>query len=433
MVINIKADINIITPTDDDYVPCLTASPSLSLLAYVDPNRIPLHLICGPSCYIESTHPESALWLKQTFSAGFPESSTLASGYGTSTAPPDVIFPVQSSIGLLLKVDRVYGSAPTSIENARITELLVYATISPVGHDLSVSPTYQRASTSATKLVSNLTVTTFLALPLSSDLVYQPSISQAPTSVPDTLAETEPLNTSFSGKDRLSTLFDEASDRRKKARRKGGQSISVAASRGAAAPRLSLPAVKIEEEEDAASVTTPVVESSRPASRRSLNGNSIAPVQQRSIRPTVGHAEQVTTPDTDAFMDTTFEARNKTAISRMVMAGMRMYGLQQQRKRSTANNTAKVESFVMNLTQVEADTPGHDQAEVDVEDAETKAARDAEFKGVYHQAYKAAMFTFVSHTREIDRMPDADGRDREIRLMRNCSRPTRSETWSIGY
>jgi hypothetical protein len=79
----------------------------------------------------------------------------------------------------------------------------------------------------------------------------------------------------------------------------------------------------------------------------------------------------------------TTSSRNKEALSRVVMAALRMHGLQQRKK-----NRSRRESIA----------PGaEDGRDVDAETAAEDAAKDEEYKGMYHQTYKGAAFAFVSH------------------------------------
>jgi hypothetical protein len=84
--------------------------------------------------------------------------------------------------------------------------------------------------------------------------------------------------------------------------------------------------------------------------------------------------------------EATTESRNKEALSKVVMAAMRMYGLQQRKK-----NRSRRASMA----------PGMEDSqqfndEVTVEDA----AKDEEYKLVYHQTYKGAAFALRKHIAE---------------------------------
>jgi hypothetical protein len=77
----------------------------------------------------------------------------------------------------------------------------------------------------------------------------------------------------------------------------------------------------------------------------------------------------------------TIETRNKEALSRVVMAAMRMHGLQQRKKnRSRRGSAAPAVEAVSKLTE---------------EAAAEEVAKDEEFKLIYHQTYKSAALALV--------------------------------------
>jgi hypothetical protein len=76
------------------------------------------------------------------------------------------------------------------------------------------------------------------------------------------------------------------------------------------------------------------------------------------------------------------EARNKDTISRLVMAGLRLYGFQPRKKPSHSRR----------VSEVNAQAPKSGGESLTQEDAE----RDEEYKLIYHQAYKGTVFAFVS-------------------------------------
>lgn len=336
--------------------------------------------------------------MQHLFADGFPKVHASSDDVYGQLRPPDNDddFPIQSAVGILLKVEDAQSTVEPS-ESLRITELLIYAIKSAAGFVVFDESQTAEGLSSSNRNDERIA---FFALPLSSDLLYIPPVPKSLTDEPEKEQSGGPLSASSGGKDRLSTLFDEASDRRKKARRKGGQSIGLAASRGAAAPRLSNPAIKIEEDDSAVitakftkatSLALDVVsQSSRPASRKSM---SIAPAPRRPLSAGANEVEDAYTAETgtdpDVFIDTSFEARNKAAISRTVMACMRMHGFQQQKRRSTTATDTKIEEHDGDTD----DLPG----DAVTENADLRATKDAEFKALYHQAYKGAVFAFVSH------------------------------------
>jgi len=76
----------------------------------------------------------------------------------------------------------------------------------------------------------------------------------------------------------------------------------------------------------------------------------------------------------------TVESKNKDAISRVVMAGMRLYGYQQRKKTNRSRRRSA--------------SPSIRDAEAEQESEE--AAKDEEYKLVYHQTHRGAVFAFRS-------------------------------------
>ena len=233
------------------------------------------------------------------------------------------------------------------------------------------------------------------ALPLSSELLYKSSLYPS-VSVPQGearfLASVEDAQTPYlplQKRDRLGLMFEEATDRGKKARRRGGQSISLVASKSSGAPNpphvraLGDKAIRNEEDqhkEDTLDLTMgpkavvlPMDHKngfSKPASTR----DKVPPL----LRPTVS-SENV--DSLGVFQDKTFEARNKQSVSRIVMAGLRMHGLQQEKRVTALHKAGSGESKPSSL-------PEQEDGREDTE--------NSEFKSVYHQTYKATLFAFVS-------------------------------------
>jgi hypothetical protein len=78
----------------------------------------------------------------------------------------------------------------------------------------------------------------------------------------------------------------------------------------------------------------------------------------------------------------TTESRNKEALSRVVMAAMRMHGMQQRKKNRSRRASV---------------APGvEDSQEPIAKTAAEEAVKDEEYKLMYHQTYKGAAFAFVS-------------------------------------
>jgi hypothetical protein len=82
-----------------------------------------------------------------------------------------------------------------------------------------------------------------------------------------------------------------------------------------------------------------------------------------------------------------FDADNKNALSRLIMAGMRMYGLQ-QRKKPTASTGSRAASETPSTNAPTASTCQPQPGQPKDED---------QYKLVYHQTLKAASFALRAH------------------------------------
>lgn len=191
---------------------------------------------------------------------------------------------------------------------------------------------------------------------------------------------------------RLLHLFEDATYQRKQLRRRGGEGVSKAMAR-LDSPTLHLESQrasnvegptpdsqvhlnarkKFREKGLSRSSSTPSTSQIDPSWLNSMtlhNGIDI----QSSVRggESVGALEQIPTIPTDI---NSFEDQNKSALTRIIMAGMRIYGLQQRRK------SVKLQTDF----ELGADSTSTDKS---------VTRGDDEYKMVYHQTLKAATFTF---------------------------------------
>jgi hypothetical protein len=208
----------------------------------------------------------------------------------------------------------------------------------------------------------------------------------------------------------VSGVFDEATERKRKARRKGGEGVAAAAA----------------QQNDGINVLVGHKKSKAPAKSKAQTISQIAPKQlmeqnststlhrSHSRRESISsHAHEQPrrilsrspsiTSDTRPASRTgalegmnkrsslsrvsslnetaTTEERNKDAISRLVMAGMRLYGLQ-QRKRT--NHSRRISEINIQMSVNSSDAT-----------AKEDATKDEEYKLIYHQTYKGTVFAFV--------------------------------------
>ncbi len=175
-------------------------------------------------------------------------------------------------------------------------------------------------------------------------------------------------------------VFDEAAERRKKARSKGGQGVA------AAAASRSGPCVPSLQHRRNTSNSQNVPVQSRPLSRSSSVASprpatAAQPPQSRSSLSQMQNVDM-------SLKDASVEAKNKDVISRIVMAGMRLYGLSQQKGRKTHDDASSAS-----------------QRDLAVErDTDTDRGEE-EYKYVYHQTFKGTCFAFRTTTTSQDLLP----------------------------
>jgi hypothetical protein len=296
-------------------------------------------------------------------------------------------------------------SAEEDAQKPRVSEILFYGTIAPpTARTLPTPPSSSPEHDDAQ--ADRLPELRVHALPLSSELLYQqaassvlplspaPSISDAHTHVEAQFLPS-PLHahTAPGSPKRRRDIFEEATIATKKARGKGGVGIAAAAARGTDSqlPLAHRKSLSIDTK------TLPYPDGrppsansalSRPTSRHLSRSPSISsdtrPLSHKG--PPDGHTKRSTLSQVATIPiqpeEPTTESRNKEALSRVVMAAMRMHGLQQRKK--TRSRRASVAPGVEESQNLSRETEAEE------------AAKDEEFKLMYHQTYKGAAFALVS-------------------------------------
>ena len=298
----------------------------------------------------------------------------------------------------------------------RISELLIYAAVPrEVRSDQVGILTPPRSSSPAIDLdtlengnSSPVKVARLYALPLSLDPYHHFSNAQGPQSPPaDDLAEgfgqflpCDIVNDSVGNpsqrkRQKLDHLFEDATQQRKRVKRRGGESVAKAMAYLDTAPKGSLETISgtINSIESGSNSPITMAPSRRGHSRnlgmtrtRSLGSlrdleqsrpsstGSITALKRSSLRrvASVG-VFQSSSPIPE--VTNSIEQQNKKALARVVMAGMRMYGLQQRTKPVNPRAASEAPSIVpLDLAATAAN--------VDEDD----------YKLVYHQTYKAVSF-----------------------------------------
>ena len=352
-----------------------------------------MYLAAGPSYNVWTTSLTTEAWFSSTLLSTPAADSTT----NTKTATDDIATQdwlafarAQSPIGILMKFE---DETPAS-SGPRITEILFYGTVAlPSTSPASLLTPPSSSPRLAEDQPETLPKLHVYALPFSSDLLYtQPALQEAPPSprrtTPERNIDPEPhflpatriSAPKFSSPKQKRDIFEEATQARKKARAIDGE----VSQQHSSAHRKSL------------SIDTKAMYSydSRPKSANGLPQSrhlSRSPSISFDIRP----LSRKGTSDTNARRSTlsqvatvplrpeepTLESRNKEALSRVVMAAMRMQGLQQRKKSKSRRGSAA--------------TDAEDQARLGEETAAEEAAKEEEYKQIYHQTYEAAIFTLV--------------------------------------
>lgn len=389
----------------------LSSSAELRFLSFVDPAGIPLHLAAGPSLGVWTTSEDTEAWLYDTIIGDDIAGRASTDGAGPPRDPWWCRVGGQSDRGILLGVDQ--GTVSDGQVGPKITEFLLYATMGVNQIGTMAFPTPPASSSPSPDASGHdvlpepaVSQARIYALPLSCELLHRYDLSQAPQSpLPESakdghgqflqplVDDHNPQLGASQKRSRISSLFEDATQRQKKVRRKGGVSISEVMAgfeRTPSSHAHGLSTLKRSPEEDAASLAngnpqetqTQRVSLSRSASAASLGARrpssrgAIADGKTSSLR----RVASIATMDNMSPMpegEISIEQQNKNALSRLVMAGMRIYGLQQRKKASRSRAVSEA-----------ASSTGITQDPAQIQEA------DDEYKLVYHQAFKAASFTF---------------------------------------
>ena len=303
-------------------------------------------------------------------------------------------------MGILVAVEagsKTYNGTP------RITELLLVASRSHLvlGQRLPTPPASSPFEVAVDAGTSDAHVLQVLALAISSDLLLPANLPSPPISpaledcetipaifLPQSLLQaSETIHEPPTKKQKTATSsLDQAKARRDVARRVGGESISAAA---AAAAKPDLSHRRISSNTNTPLQTRPLsrspsIASSRPGSVRVPNPVESKPSTLSRMQSLSGIPVEAT-PEATVAANT--ETKNKDAIARVVMAGMRLYGLSQSNR--------KIRDKQQRSGSASPAVPVEDSMTPEALEAERK--NDEEYKAVYHQVYKGVCFTFRAH------------------------------------
>ncbi|GAB7327390.1 hypothetical protein MBLNU13_g11256t3 [Cladosporium sp. NU13] len=374
---------DVVLSTPSAYDSPLPKNAALQFLSVVDVAQLPIHIFLTQQYNVSTTNVAAQRYFERILLA-CPEEEHEE---WWNTAQPE------SPLGILVGVE---VDKRTDNGRPRITELLLVASRAhaSIGQRLPTPP-----ASSPFELGVNAhdePTLHVLALAISSDLLIPADLPSPPLS--PALDDGEPIPAIFlpqnlgvlretvhepptKKRKTAESSLDAAATRRIAARRGGGESVSAAA---APKPDLS-------HRRTSSNANTPI--QTRPLSRSpSLAGSrpgSVRGAHPLESKPsTLNRVQSISGLPTKAAPETTVEAnieiKNKDSIARVVMAGMRLYGLSQSDRKLRGKQQRSGSA-----------SPAQETATPDELEAERKM--DEQYKAVYHQVYKGVCFAFRAH------------------------------------
>lgn len=415
----------------------------LRFLSLVDVATVPLHLAAGPSLNVW-THSEST---ERWFSECLLDDWDLEHETAMETKEAWWLRSVpQSDCGILLKVEEETGSAAY-----KMTEILIYAAVCKELEPSGVLPTPPGSSSLGAdpdlSIDRSVEVTRYIkiyALPLSSGtcahanggefLEALASHSKINDSEARFLPKNAPTISVPNGKrQKISSVFEDATHQRKRLLGHGGDRVSraMAEINSFIPSRDILKSSALEDVNQSLSTSQMKGISHKDARRENLSRSSSAtslrsaessrPPSRRGAlmrgkRSSLHRVESIlsTCEASHVLTANTVEQQNKSALTRIVMTGMRMYGIQQKKK----SVNLQIEAEIEHASNRES---GHQPEEED------------EYKLIYHQTFKAASFTFRAHIAQeiINQEAMRDIVDRLLSLF--CNDPLTVHTTSNTF
>lgn len=387
-------DIGFSTPHGTS-APAITAT-SLRFLSTVDTAKIPLYLAAGPSYDVWTTSEAAEAWFESIL---LSQPTTSASNDGTQEWW--TLARAQSPIGILVQIQgsKVEASKP------KVTEILFYGTISATSA-VEGPPSPSSSHDTPNAWIGLLPELRVHALPLSSDLLYQNPSVLPPSPVPSTADPTVEIDAQYlhpvlqhhivpTSPKRKRDLFEEATLAKRKGKGKQEGGIAAAAARATEAQRPYAHRKSISTDSKASPFPDPRPSSahgalSRPASRQLSRSPSVAsdirPTSRKDALDAPGRRSHLSRVDTISSQsaEPTTESRNKEALTKVVMAAMRMHGLQQRKKIKSGRASM---------------APGMEESQPALEEPTAEdTAKDEEYKQIYHQTYRGAVLALVRIT-----------------------------------
>ena len=375
--------------------PRVPRAATVNYVGTIDPCLVPLHVIAGPALQVYTGNEDTETWILSRLLSDLPSNGDTAF---SSTW--------QSGAAALLKVnEQRNGQADGQADGPEITELLLFASRSgsSASKDAAMLTPPRSSSPDITEEPVPFEGGSFaarikiFALPLSSGIGYHAaSLPDPPTPPPEAPLEEEvgmflPLDAAILNdprkRKRLDSLFEDATKKIKRAKRRGGETVAKIMA------KLERPATSSSEMSQIAEKSHPEMlvrkRPKGPAGAHLARSQSIGSLRDlansrpvsRGDPPANGHRSSLSRVATTGQLGSpalegpgsTVEQQNRNALSRIVMAGMRIYGLSQKKKEGRSGAFSEVQP------------PNAESQASPVEEED-------EYKAVYHQTYKAAVF-----------------------------------------
>ena len=391
--------------------------------------QVPLHLVAGSRLDVWTASTDAKNWFASALFEDATDAEELGDVLGSSNSIAsrrwwESSF-AQCSVGMLVKVNREDTGFGCNEHVPRITEILIYGARIPYQERSNLtlpspppsSPSRQafhrheeEISAKESHLSSNESFQLH-ALPLSSDLLHQAVESAIPplsphiplptentnettlTFLPSTFGQFRVETANENKRQRVTDLFDKASQRRLKARRVDSSDL-ISLKKHETLHRRGKKSISFCGRSQSSQDMLYDLKSQPPQQRSTSSSCSILmPVDVASRlsneanprRSSLSRAASISNIPTPArFEPKELVARNKDIISRVVMAGLRLNGPQPRKTRSRLRRQSTVGSEIT----ADGQNP--------VQDDKADNTSDEPFKTMYHMVFKATVHTFVS-------------------------------------
>ncbi|CAK3803072.1 Hypothetical predicted protein [Lecanosticta acicola] len=365
--------------------PSIHTGCSLRFLSIVETARIPLHLGVSKPYTVTTACEDTEHWFSSVLLGNLSQDSQESWWQSVQTDSP---------IGILVAVEGIVATTTSILDKQpRVTELLFFAAKGTSADD-GRPPTPPQSSPVESQGVDEISSPEIrvFALPLSSELLNNETSKATPPPSPKVIDEhveakllNPAKNQTIEAADAINELpvrkrrnlndtFDEAAERRRKARQKGGQAVAAAA------------AVPIKVEDSMSTLkhrrsvsSTHVPLQNRPLSRSSsIASTRPALAREPSVKPSsLSHIQNAETV-AGSPQQASIEKKNKDLVGKMVMAGLRLLGMHRSKARKSRANSL-------------AASPALDQS---FEDKDVDRRNDDEYMLIYNQAYKGTCCAF---------------------------------------